>query len=363
VADVHVRQLGVEEELLVVDPRTWRAASRAGEVLAGRDDLEAELFRHQVEVQTQPTTDVDELVSAVVRRRRSAGEAAASHGLAVAASASVPHGIERPEVTPDDRYRAIVEQFGDVALLGTTCGMHVHVAIESDEEGVACLDRIAPWLPVLLAASANSPFAGGHDTGYASWRTQLWSAWPSAGPTEAFGDVDGYRRACRRMIASGAARDRAMLYLDARLSARHPTLEVRVLDVVVDPDDTALLACLVRALVETAAEQWRAGAEAPRWRCEELRAARWRAARDGLSGRLLDPVTHGLRPARDVVMSLRDLVAPRLEAAAESRRVDEGLARVLAGTGASRQRAARERSGSIEGVVEDLVERTARSWG
>ena len=92
--------------------------------------------------------------------------------------------MEEPVVSDNERYRDMAELFGQIARRGTTCGMHVHVAIESPEEGVRCIDRIAPWLPVLLAVSANSPYNEGLDTGYASWRTQLWSTWPSAGPTE-----------------------------------------------------------------------------------------------------------------------------------------------------------------------------------
>jgi carboxylate-amine ligase len=353
------RTVGVEEELLVVDPRTWTATSRAREVLAQDDALDAELFRHQVEVQTEPTADLDHLAEQVVALRRAAAEAAAARDLAVAACAAVPLGVDEPEVSATDRYRDMVDAYGDVALLGTTCGMHVHVGIGSEEEGVACLDRIAAWLPLLLAMSTNSPFSAGHDTGYASWRTQMWSTWPSAGPSAPFGSPAGYRRACDRMIASGAARDRAMLYWDARLSEGQPTLEVRVLDVVTDPEDAVLLAALVRALVETAAVEWSAGVEPLPWRCEELRAARWRAARYGLAGKLLDPLTHELAPARDVVARLRRHVAERLAAAGDADRVDAGIERVSAGTGAVRQRAARERTGSIEGVVEDLVARTS----
>ena len=273
----------------------------------------------------------------------------------MAACAAIPLGVDEPEVTPNDRYRDMVDTFGDVARRGTACGMHVHVAIDSDEEGVGCLDRIAPWLPVLLAMSANSPFFAGRDTGYASWRTQQWTSWPSAGPTEAFGSLAGYRRACERMIASGAARDRAMLYLDARLSERHPTLEVRVLDVATDVHDTGVLAALVRALVETAAEQWAADVEPLGWRCEELRAARWRASRYGLSD---DAARPGDPRAEASARGGRGARGPRLRAAraaGDTDRVAAGVERVLAATGATRQRAAFERTGSVEGVVADLL--------
>ncbi len=370
---METRTVGVEEELLVIDPATRSVTARARQLLRenaahrstsapqrASDELDQELFRHQLEIRTDPVRDVDDVVGQVLDGRRTAGEAAAAHGLAVAVSGTVPLTLEEPVVSDNDRYRDMAEAFGQVARRGTTCGMHVHVAIESPEEGVRCLDRIAPWLPVLLATSSNSPFHEGRVTGYASWRTELWSTWPSAGPTEAFGSLAGYRRACERMIASGAARDAGMLYFDARLSEGQPTVEVRVLDAVTDPADVGLLAALVRALVETATGDW--PPTLPVWRCEELRAARWRASRYGLADDLLDPVSHERRPARAVLSALVGLVAERLDAAGDTDLVAAGVERVMQGTGASRQRAAYERTGSLEGVVDDLVARTAASW-
>jgi len=272
----------------------------------------------------------------------------------------VPLAIDEAVISDNQRYRDMAERFGQIARRGTTCGMHVHVAIESADEGVACIDRITPWLPILLAVSANSPYDEGRDTGYASWRTELSSTWPSAGPTEPFGSLAGYRRACERMIASGAARDPGMLYFDARLSEGQPTLEVRILDAVTDPQDVGMLTALVRALVETAVEGWPEGL--PAWRAEELRAARWRASRYGLAGRLLDPATYALRPAREVLSSLVELVSARLQHSGDSERVERGVERVLGATGATRQRAAYERTGSLEGVVDDVLARTRDSW-
>jgi carboxylate-amine ligase len=368
-----IRTVGVEEELLVVDPATRAVTSRAREVLReneehGRgssprrasDELDKELFRHQLEIRTDPTRDVDDAVAQIVAGRRTAGEAAAVLELAVAVCASVPLALEEPVVSDNERYRDMVETFGQVARRGTTCGMHVHVAIDSPEEGVGCADRIAPWLPILLAVSTNSPYEEGRDTGYASWRTQLWSTWPSAGPTEPFGSYDGYRRACERMISSGAARDPGMLYFDARLSLGQPTLEVRILDAVTDPEDVGLLIALVRALVETAIDRWPEGL--PVWRAEELRVARWRASRYGLAGRLLDPATHALRPAREVLSRLVELVSERLQVSGDSDRVARGVERVLGATGATRQRAAYEVTGSLQGVVDDVLARTSASW-
>jgi carboxylate-amine ligase len=254
----------------------------------------------------------------------------------------------------------MVDTFGEIARDGGTCGMHVHVEVGSDEEGVAVLDRIAPWLPVLVAISANSPYARGRDTGYASWRSQVWSRWPSAGPTEPFGTVEGYREVCRMLREIGAARDEGMLYFDARLSARHPTVEVRVCDTCTDPAEAVLVAALVRGLVETAARS--AGEPAPPWRVEALRAAHWRASRFGLADALVHPVERTLAPAGEVLAALAAHTAEALADAGDLELVRGWLDRAVHESGAARQRAAYERSGDVAGVVDDLIARTEDSW-
>jgi carboxylate-amine ligase len=373
---VMVRTLGIEEELLLLDPGTRAVAPGSAEVLkrfrehgrgrrlyrAASDEVDQELFRHQLETRTDPTTSAADAFAQLVTARRTAGEAARATGLATGACGTVPLAGDQASVSPDDRYRDMVDTYGEVARTGGTCGMHVHVGIDSDEQGVAAIDRIAPWLPALLAVSANSPFADGRDTGYASWRAQVWTRWPSAGPTEAFGDVAGYRAACRMLLDSGAARDEGMLYFDARLSTGQPTLEVRVCDVCTDPADALLVAVLVRGLVETAVRDEAEGRPRPPWRAEALRAAHWRASRFGVSDRLVHPGERELRPARDVLDALVAAVEPALAEAGDLDRVTARLERVVHEGGATRQRAAHERSGDVAGVVDDLIQRTELTW-
>ncbi len=108
--------------------------------------------------------------------------------------------------------------------------MHVHVDVADDGEGVKVIDGLRPWLPVLRAMSVNSPYWRGTDTGYASWRSQVWARWPTAGPSDLFQDPEGYRAATEALVRSGAALDLGMLYFDARLSQSYPTVEIRVFD-------------------------------------------------------------------------------------------------------------------------------------
>ncbi len=157
---------------------------------------------------------------------------------------------------------------------------------------------------MLVALAANSPYAENGDTGYASWRQQVWSRWPSAGPAEPFGSVAEYRRVAAALVATGAALDDGGLYFDARLAADYPTVEIRVADVCTDVEDALLVTALCRALVETVATQ-----EPPRppLRSDLARGADWRAARYGTDGELVHPVTGDLTPATDVVAALVDV--------------------------------------------------------
>jgi carboxylate-amine ligase len=213
------------------------------------------------------------------------------------------------------------------------------------------LDRIGPWLAPLLALSANSPYWMGVDSGYASFRSQVWSRWHTAGPTRRFGTPEAYHSAVERLIASETILDEGMVYFDARLSARYPTVEVRVADVCLSADTATLLAALVRALVETAARA--ADSPAPDVPVEILRAALWRAGRSGLSGSLLAPRTWRPAPAHDVVGALVHHVREALVDAGDLGVVTELLGGLwAAGDGASRQRAwAAEADGDLGAVA------------
>jgi glutamate---cysteine ligase / carboxylate-amine ligase len=359
---VTVRTVGVEEEFLVVDPTSGRPRAVGGAVLAASDDerevgdgLTAELHREQVETGTTPCHTLAELGSGLRAARAAAAEAARDVGVALAPLATSPLPVE-PTVTPSRRYAEMARRFGLTASEELTCGCHVHVAIDGEQEGVAVLDRIRPWLAPLLALSANSPFWQGTDSGHASYRSQVWSRWPSAGPYAAFGSPAGYRSFVDTVLGTGTVLDDGMLYLDARLSVAHPTIEVRVADVCLEPDDAVLIAALVRALVQTAIVEWHAGGAPAPVRTEVLRLAAWQAGRSGVDGDLLDPATWRPAPAADVLGGLVTHVAPALEATGDLDAVRDLLKSLLGrGTGARRQRDVLARTGDLAAVVRDAL--------
>jgi carboxylate-amine ligase len=367
-----MRMVGVEEELLLVDTAAPRAKPIAEEVVAeARNDevtdagdsgqFDHEFKREQVEIASEPCVTLGELGSQLRRLRAGMVGAAARWGAQVAALATNPlRG--RPTTTDDSRYEEMSRQFGMVARLQLTCAEHVHVAVASKEEGVAVLDRIRPWLAILTALSANSPFWMGEDTGYASYRTVLWGQWPTAGPCAAFGDVRGYERAVGDLLTSGTTLDRGMIYFDARLSATYPTVEIRVADVCQYVDDAVAVAALCRALVETAARQWHAGRPAPDAGVSLLRAAAWRAARSGLAGDLVDVEAARPVPAWTLIGRLVDHVQPALQLFGDDDAVTSALSRIRErGNGASLQRAALARRDALSDVLADAVQRTGCS--
>jgi carboxylate-amine ligase len=253
-----------------------------------------------------------------------------------------------PHPAPDARVQALRAQFGLTAEESLTSSCHVHVSVDSEEEGVAVLDRIRIWLPVLAALSSNSPFWQGRDTGYAGYRTQAWLRWPGTGPSEIFGSAAAYHRSLRQALDSGVVLDHAMLYLDARLSHKHPTVEIRVADVCLQASDTVLIAGLSRALVETAAREWRSGLPPAPVPASVLRLSAWQASRWGIAGNLLHPFTGVPCPAGAVISLLFEHTRQALADAG-----DESSTKLLyqqlqaRGTGSRLQREAFEREGLV----------------
>lgn len=380
-----MRTLGVEEELLLVGPESGRALPVAGGVLdhaarpagtagpfstpledeepAEKEGVESEFQQQQVEIQTHPCKDLSELHGDLKAVRGRVIQAAREVGARVAAVGTSPHRVE-PLTMPKERFRVIRDMYGITAREQLSCGLHVHVEVESSAEGVAVLDRIRPWLPMLLALSGNSPFWQGQDSGYASFRSQVMGRWPASGAYDLYGSVDTYRRRVDDMVESGVLLDEHMVYFDARLSSSFPTVEIRSADVCLQTQDAVLVAALGRAMVETAAREWAYGEEAPAVPTSMLRLATWKAGRYGLDGNLLDPRTLRPRPARDALRTTLQHLAPALREAGDEDFVRDRVEHLLEhGCGAHRQREVYDRTDDLDQVVADAVRLTAGEGG
>ena len=360
--------LGVEEEYLLLDPATGLPAEAADEVCkavglhpsVSSAEVQRELLRAQLEIATPVCEELDEVGGHLFRLRHALGEAAQEAGCRLVATAAAPYSEEGPNaVTDTPRFRGLYEdapQLVDEQLIN---GMHVHVGVPDRTIGVAVLNRLRPWLPVLVAMSANSPFWRGRDTGFASWRTLVFGRWPVSGPPPEFADATDYDRRVRGLVTGGAIRDSHQIYWQARLSESYPTVEVRATDVQLRVEEAVLLAGLIRGLAQTAEWEHRAGEPTPETLPEVAAAAGWHAARYGLEGTLIGP---GGAPiaACDAARALLRHVTPALAEYGDAKLLAGLVEQTLReGNGSRRQRRVLESSGS-RGLVRYLIAETTK---
>jgi glutamate---cysteine ligase / carboxylate-amine ligase len=347
--------LGIEEEYLLLDPETALPAPQADRVAAymegslqvARDDIQRELLNCQIETATPVCTTLTEAEESLLNFRRQLESAARKSNVRAAATGTAARIEDHyPQLTDKRRYHELKASAKGIVADQFVNGQHVHVSVPDKESGIQALNRIRPWLPVIVALGANSPFWLDRDSGFASWRIVHYRRWPVQGCAPLFADAADYERRIQRLVDAGVIIDRGVLTWLARLSDHYPTLEVRAADVQLEAQDAVLIAALVRGMVVTALEAEEAGRDYPVPDVELLDAAVWQAGREGLSDRLIDPHSGVLLPARDVVNLLVRTIRPALEAAGDAEWVDASLKRVWAeGTGAERQRRAMERGG------------------
>ncbi|MFG3699943.1 glutamate--cysteine ligase [Micromonospora sp. NPDC047620] len=356
--------VGVEEEFLLVDPHTGAAVPAVDLVVEQvppelRGQVEREFQTSQIEIGSPPGLELSSIRHSLGVLRAALADAAERAGVRLLAIGTGPVDGPVPPVVDKPRFDRMVERFRLLVPGAGNNGMHVHVGVPDPETGVQVLNHVRPWLPVLHAVTVNSPFAKGEDTGYASWRSIEWERWPSVAPTPFLESHEHYERLIRQLVASGVMLDEGMLYWYARLSAKYPTVEIRIGDVCPSVDDAVLVAALVRAMVATALDDMAAGRRAIRTDHHLLVAAHWRAAHDGLEGDGVDLTDGELRPAWELFDQLVERLRPALERHGDLDEVTElvgGLRRH--GSGAARQRAVLARGGTLVDVVSDVARQT-----
>ena len=349
--------IGMEEELLLVDPDSRRLAHVAERVLAAVELPEAlaahEAFASEVEVRTPVCLAVDEAARAL-DSGRAAVRAAGATLMAAGLHPSARWGDVR--MTDHDRYRKIGETMRSLIRRTPECALHVHVGAPDAESAVRMLNGLRVHLPLLQGLSANSPYWFGEDSGLASARFSIVRAYPRRGVPRFFHDWSEYAATVQATGAAGEFDDYTFIWWDARIHPRLGTVEVREMDVQARLEDSAALTALIHALARQALES----EPAPALPAEAIGESSFRASRDGLDATILHD--GALRPLRDVARAPVESVAGHArELGAEDALA--GIERILTeGGGAARQRAAAARGG-MEELLATLVRDTeARVW-
>jgi carboxylate-amine ligase len=278
--------------------------AEAQQVAGGQ--VNPEFLKCQIEVATGVCGSLGEARADLVRLRRAVAEVAARHGLAPIAAGTHPFARWAEQRHTDrPRYDALASDLAGVARRLVICGLHVHVGIADEDLRIDLMNQVSYFLPHLLALSTSSPFWQGEVTGLQSYRVSIFDSLPRTGLPERFESWGEYQRLVGRMAAAGLIDDGTKLWWDIRPSARFPTLELRVTDVCTRLDDAISIAALYRGLL---AALLRLKQRNQRWRLYAnalIDENRWRAARYGVEGRLVD---FGKGEAVDYALLLEELI-------------------------------------------------------
>ena len=333
------------------------------------DEVTNEFYESQIEIGTPVCHSLADVRAELVRLRRGVVEAAHRDRCRIAAAGTHPFSHwEGQPVTHKTRYLELQDDFQQLAREAIIFGCHVHVGIADREDAIQVMNRCRPWLSPIIALAASSPFWLGTETGYASYRTQLFTRWPMAGMPQAFASRQEFDDLVTSLVAVGMISDASKIYWDARPSSHFKTLEFRVADVCPTIDEAVMVAGLCRALARTCLEQHRSGKPMAALRPELLQAARWRASRFGLDNELIDVLAKKSVPARVLIESMLTFLRPALEVQGDWHEVSEtrpqdprsrqqrppstlGVRPVRPSRRRDRPRPPRDRTGALNGPV------------
>jgi glutamate---cysteine ligase / carboxylate-amine ligase len=322
--------------------------------------IKAELLQSVVEVATHVAGSVAEAIEDARGLRATLRDAAAERGAVIAGAGTHPFSRwEHQDVTDADRYRELMSEMRWVAEREVIFGLHVHVGLQSADAAIAVANGLRTWLPELLALAANSPFWQGRDTGLASTRTKIFETFPRSGIPPAFASFEEFELLVERAVKSGSFPDYTYIWWDLRPHPKLGTLEVRIPDAQTRLGSTAGLVALVQSLVATLSDDFERGKKPAIQPITLVNENKWRAARDGLNGQLIDLERDEERPARTAVLALVERAGPAAERLGCREELGEVERLVERGTGADEQRSVYEESGSLLAVAQWLAEQTA----
>jgi carboxylate-amine ligase len=308
--------VGIEEELMILDADSLEPVPAVEVLVRGALGLElpgtlkTEMHASVVELNTGVCSGVGEAVAALRELRAAADRIARANGLVVAAAGAHPTArLESLPVVQEERYLEMIRSVGYAARRQGVNGLHVHVGVESAERCYERLEAVLPWLPVVLAVSANSPFVDGVNTGMLSVRAAVLAELPRAGAPPAFGSYAAWEAWVERLLRLGVIDDYTRLWWDVRPHPRLGTLELRVADQPTELERTELVASLLVSLVEHAASR-----DVDPAARGDYAQNRWAAARAGLDAQLVHPDGVRVASARELARELLRAEPPEPEA-------------------------------------------------
>jgi carboxylate-amine ligase len=331
------------------------------------DALRTEMLQSQIEAATPPCETIAEARAHLAHYRQVLGEIARERKLGIAAAGTFPLAFrDEQRVTQKDRYDAIMEDLQILGLRNMVCGMHVHVEVPDPSTRINLMMRITPYLPLLLALSASSPFWQGHLTGLSAYRSAAYDELPRTGLPELFRTSDDYNEYIDALVNAKIIPDASYIWWAIRPSLRFPTIELRIADACTRLDDAVAIASLFRCLLRALDRDRSLNAGFDRVGRAITAENKWHAQRHGCGATCVDPLRRTPKTASEWLAELRELVAPDAAALGCEQTISR-LDRIVAeGTSADRQVAiyrkaradGRQRLTALKDVVDWIARET-----
>jgi len=360
----HTFTLGIEEEFAIIDPETRELRSHIQEILEGgkvvlKEQIKPEMHQSVVELGTEVCNSIGHARGHVIELRSRLAELAGKAGLKIASVGTHPFSHWRDQhITEGERYKQIIEDMQLLARANLIFGLHVHVGIPNREMAIHVMNQARYFLPHIYALSVNSPFWVGHDTGLKGYRLKVFERFPRTGIPDAFESLSEYEDYCKLLVKTGCIDNPKKIWWDIRLHPFFDTLEVRVCDAQTRVDDTVAIAALIQAVIAKLFKLLRQNITFRIYRRRLLDENRWRAARYGIDGKLIDFGRETEVDERSLLNELLEFVASEVDEFGTQREMAH-IERILSeGTGADRQLAIWKQTQDMKAVVDHIVAET-----
>ena len=355
--------IGIEEEFQIIDPTTRDLRSRVNEILEeGRmilgEQIKPEMHQSMVEVGTMVCRDIKEAKEDVIRLRRVIAELSQRKNLAIVAASTHPfsHWADQ-QITEHERYFALIEELQHSARSLLIFGMHVHVGIKDKEAIIAVMNAARYMLPHIYALSASSPFWIGRNTGMKSFRYEVFKQFPRTGIPDYFNSWSEFDNFVNLLIKTGCIDNGKKIWWDVRPHPFFPTLEFRICDIPSRVEETVTIAALFQAVVAKLYKLYRQNLGFRIYRRSLIEENRWRAARYGLDGNMIDFGKSEEVPTRKLILELLDFVDDVLDELGSREQINYVHQILENGTSADRQLKVFKDSGGDMGAVVDMLMR------
>jgi len=357
--------IGIEEEYQTIDPETRDLRSHIQVELLEKgkkllqERVKAEMHQSVVEVGTSVCKNIKEAKAEVKALRRHIIQLANENGLRVASVATHPFSDWRTqEIHPDERYKNIVEDMQLVARANLIFGLHVHIGIDDRETAIHMMNHARYFLPHILALSTNSPFWLGMNTGLKSYRCKVFDKFPRTNIPDYFPSWGEYENFIKLLIKTNCIDNAKKIWWDIRPHPFFNTIEFRVCDIPMRADETIALAALIQATVAKLYKLYTANQGFRLYRRALIMENKWRAARYGLGGKLIDFGKQTEVPARDLVLEYLEFIDDVVDEL-DSREELSYIHKIMeGGSGADRQLRVFQETGDLKKVVDYIIEET-----